>query len=196
MNSKKFKDFVKENQTNEKLKVFMKDILSKMVPAAFNYKTDSKMRDEIKDAVATAIEPILLKYNYIVESESQDEIVEEMEIMENLIQNVKSDEFDGSDPNTIEVWNQGIGGTRSLQLHRKQIVKLLEKMLDEAKSAEKSHKTAYYSIEKILGLADESRLGGVFMKYLKNHQEAVMELESLRKRGGSGKGKTVPRGLI
>jgi len=132
------------------------------------------------------------KYNDFINEDQ----VDEMEIMENLIQNVKSDEFDGSDPNTIEVWNQGIGGTRSLQLHRKQIVKLLEKMLDEAKSAEKSHKNAYYSIDNILSLADESRLGGVFMKYLKNHQEAVMELESLRKRGGSGKGKTVPRGLI
>lgn len=191
MNSKKFKDFVKEDYLDEKLKVFMKDILSKMVPAAFNYKTDSKMRDEIKDAVATAIEPILLKYNYIVESESQDEIV-----IENLIQNLKSDDFDGSNPDTIEVWNQGVGGTRSLQLHRRRIVTLLEQMLKDAKSAEKSHKNAYYSIEKILGLVDETRLGGVFMTYLKNHQAAVMELESLRKRGGSGKGKTVPRGLV
>ena len=191
MNSKKFKDFVNEGQTNEKLKVFMKDILGKMVPAAFNYKTDSKMRDEIKDAVATAIEPILLKYNYIVESESQDEIV-----IENLIQNLKSDDFDGSNPDTIEVWNQGVGGTRSLQLHRKRIVQLLEQMLKDAKMAEKSHKNAYYSIDKILMLADDSRLGGVFMTYLKNHQDAVMELESLRKRGGSGKGKTVPRGLV
>jgi len=191
MNSKKFKDFVKEDYLDEKLKVFMKDILSKMVPAAFNYKTDSKMRDEIKDAVAKAIEPILLKYNYIVESESQDEIV-----IENLIQNLKSDDFDGSNPDTIEVWNQGVGGTRSLQLHRRRIVTLLEQMLKDAKSAEKSHKNAYYSIEKILGLVDETRLGGVFMTYLKNHQAAVMELESLRKRGGSGKGKTVPRGLV
>lgn len=191
MNSKKFKDFVKEDYLDEKLKVFMKDILSKMVPAAFNYKTDSKMRDEIKDAVAKAIEPILLKYNYIVESESQDEIV-----IENLIQNLKSDDFDGSNPDTIEVWNQGVGGTRSLQLHRRRIVTLLEQMLKDAKSAEKSHKNAYYSIEKILGLIDETRLGGVFMTYLKNHQAAVMELESLRKRGGSGKGKTVPRGLV
>lgn len=191
MNSKKFKDFVNEGQTNEKLKVFMKDILGKMVPAAFGYRTDAKMRDEIKNAVAAAIEPILLKYNYIVESENKDELFES-----GLIQNLKSDDFDGADPEKIQVWNAGVGGTRSLQGHRKRIVQLLEQMLKDAKMAEKSHKNAYYSIDKILMLADDSRLGGVFMTYLKNHQDAVMELESLRKRGGSGKGKTVPRGLV
>ena len=191
MKAKKYNDFINEGQTNEKLKIFMKDILGKMVPAAFGYKTDAKMRDEIKDAVANAIEPILLKYNYIVESEGHDELFES-----GLIQNLKSDDFDGADPEKIQIWNAGVGGTRSLQGHRRRIVQQLEQMLKDAKMAEKNHKNAYYSIEKILLLVDETRLGGVFMTYLKNHQDAVMELESLRKRGGSGKGRTVPRGLI
>jgi hypothetical protein len=187
MEAKKYNDFVNENQTNEKLKVFMKDILSKMVPAAFGYKTDAKMRQEIKDAVADAIEPILLKYNYIVESE----IIEE-----NVIQNVQAEDFDGADPDTIEVHNAGVGGVRTLQQHRTKIVKLLEEMLKSAKMAEKNHKLSYYSVDKILSLVDPERLGGVFLPYLRNHQAAVEELENLRKRGGSGKGKTVPKGLL
>jgi hypothetical protein len=165
----------------------MKDILAKMVPAAFGYKTDAKMRQEIKDAVADAIEPILLKYNYIVESE----IIEE-----NVIQNIQSEDFDGADPDTIEVHNAGVGGVRTLQQHRTKIVKLLEEMLKSAKMAEKNHKLSYYNIDKILGLVDPERLGGVFLPYLRNHQAAVEELENLRKRGGSGKGKTVPKGLL
>ena len=191
MNSKKFKDFVNEEHVDEKLKVFMKDIISKMVPAAFGYKTDAKMRDELKTAVADAIEPILKKYNYIVESENNDELFES-----GLIQNLSSDDFDGADPKKIEIWNQGVGGTRTLQGHRKRIVEMLEEMLKNAKMAEKNHKSAHWSIEKIVLLADPSRMGGVFLKYLINHQDAIMELESLRKRGGSGKGRTIPRGLI
>jgi hypothetical protein len=187
MKAKKYNDFVNESQTNEKLKIFMKDILSKMVPAAFGYKTDVKMRQEIKDAVADAIEPILLKYNYIVESE----IIEE-----NVIQNIQAEDFNGADPDTIEVHNAGVGGVRTLQQHRTKIVKLLEQMLKDAKMAEKNHKLSYYSVDKILGLVDPERLGGVFLPYLRNHQAAVEELENLRKRGGSGKGKTVPKGLL
>lgn len=187
MNAKKYDDFVNESQTNEKLKVFMKDILAKMVPAAFNYKTDDKMRQEIKDAVASAIEPILLKYNYIVESE----IIEE-----NVIQNIQSEDFDGADPNTIEIHNAGVGGVRTLQQHRERIVKLLEQMLKDAKMAEKNHKLAYYNVENILSLTDPEKMGGVFLPYLRNHQTAVEELENLRKRGGGGKGKTVPKGLL
>jgi hypothetical protein len=191
MEAKRFEDFVNEDHVDEKLKVFMKDIIGKMVPAAFGYKTDAKMRDELKAAVADAIEPILKKYNYIVESESNDELFEN-----GLIQNLDSDDFDGADPEKIQVWNQGIGGTRSLQGHRKRIVQLLEQMLKDAKMAEKNHKNAYYNIDKILGLANPERMGGVFLPYLKNHQIAIEELENLRKRGGSGKGRTVPRGLI
>lgn len=187
METKKYDDFVNESQTNEKLKVFMKDILAKMIPAAFSYKSDAKMRMELEDAVAKAIEPILVKYNYIVESEM---------IEENVIQNIQSEEFDGSKPDTIEVHNAGVGGVRTLQQHRTKIVKLLEEMLSSAKMAEKNHKLAYYQIDKILGLVDPERLGGVFLPYLRNHQDAVEELENLRKRGGSGKGRTVPKGLL
>ena len=188
MRTKKYNNFVNENQINEKLKVLMKDILAKMIPAAFSYKTDAKMRQEINDAVADAIEPILLKYNYIVESEMIEENY--------IVQNIKSEDFDGADPDTIEVWNAGIGGVRTLQQHREKTVRILEQMLKDAKTAEKNHKLAYYNTDKILSLADPERLGGVFLLYLKNHQTAVEELENLRKRGGSGKGKTVPRGLL
>ena len=54
---------------NEKVKLIMRNILSKMVPAAFGPTTSPKMREEIRDAVEAAIEPILTKYNYVVESE-------------------------------------------------------------------------------------------------------------------------------
>lgn len=72
MKTKKFSEFFNEDSVNEKLKVFMKDILSKMIPAAFGYKSDAKMRMELKDAVAKAIEPILIKYDYIVEGEDHE----------------------------------------------------------------------------------------------------------------------------
>lgn len=191
METKRFNDFIGEERVDEKLKVFMRDILNKMIPAAFSYRSDAKMRAELEDAISAAIEPILKKYDYVVESEGHDELFES-----GLIQNLKSDDFDGADPEKIQIWNAGVGGTRSLQGHRRRIVQQLEQMLKDAKMAEKNHKIAYHSIEKILLLVDETRLGGVFMSYLKNHQDAVMELENLRKRGGSGKGRTVPRGLI
>ena len=62
--------------------------------------------------------------------------------------------------------------------------------------AKKNHKLAHFTIGKILNMADPQSAGGVLLHYLKNHQSAVEELESMRKRGGSGKGKTVPKGLI
>jgi hypothetical protein len=117
-------------------------------------------------------------------------------VNESLIQNIKDPGFDGSDPKAIEVHNQGVGGVRSLQGHRDQIVKLLEQMLKDAKMAQKNHKLAHFSLGKVLSLADPQSLGGVFLAYLKNHQEAVEELESLRRRGGSGPGRTVPKGLV
>jgi hypothetical protein len=188
MEAKKFNDFIGEERVDEKLKMFMDDILAKMIPAAFSYRSNAKMRDELKVAIANAIEPILKKYDIVVEN---NEIVENV-----VLQNINSEEFDGSDPKTIEVWNAGVGGVRTLQQHREQIVKMLEQMLKDAETAEKNHKIAHYSIEKILGLMDEARIGGVFLKYLKNHQAAVEELENMRKRGGSGKNKTIPKGLI
>lgn len=115
---------------------------------------------------------------------------------ESIINNIKDPRFDGSDPASIEVYNQGVGGVRSLQGHRNHIVGLLEKMLKEAKSAQKNHKMAHWHIQKILNLADSDLMSGVFLHYLRNHQAAVEELESVRKRGGSGPGKTIPKGLI
>jgi hypothetical protein len=114
----------------------------------------------------------------------------------NIIQNLKDPSFDGSDPSSIQVHNQGVGGVRSLQGHREQIVRLLEEMLKQAKMAEKNHKLAHFNIGKILNLADPESLGGVFLRYLKNHQMAVEELEQARRRGGSGPGRTVPKGLV
>jgi len=89
-----------------------------------------------------------------------------------------------------------VGGVRTLQGHRDQIVKLLEQMLKDAKMAQKNHKLAHFSLAKVLSLADPQSLGGVLLPYLKNHQTAVEELESLRRRGGRGAGKTIPKGLV
>jgi hypothetical protein len=59
-----------QGRVNEKMKIIMRDVLRKMIPAAFGPNSDAKMRDEIRNAVQDAIEPILLKYNYMVEEES------------------------------------------------------------------------------------------------------------------------------
>jgi hypothetical protein len=117
-------------------------------------------------------------------------------VNEGIVNNIKDPRFDGSDPSSIEVYNQGVGGVRSLQGHRNHIVNLLEEMLKEAKFAQKNHKMAHWHIQKIINLADPDKMAGVFLHYLRNHQAAIEELESVRKRGGSGPGKTIPRGLI
>lgn len=56
-------------EVNEKIKVFMKNIVSKMIPAAFGSTNNAEMKDEMKVAIAAVIEPILRKYDYIVEDE-------------------------------------------------------------------------------------------------------------------------------
>lgn len=116
--------------------------------------------------------------------------------VQNVVQNDKDPNFDGSNPSSIEIHNRGIGGVTSLQGHRDQIVKMLEKMLADAKMAQKNHKLAYYSIAQVLSLADDDRMTGVFLTYLKNHQKAIEELEEIRRKGGSGAGKSIPKGLI
>jgi len=65
---------------NEKVKLIMRNILSKMIPAGFGPSTNPKMREEIRNAVQDVIEPILKKYDYVVESKGNifldyDEIV-------------------------------------------------------------------------------------------------------------------------
>ena len=72
-------DGVEESQVNEKIKLIMRNILTKMIPAAFGPSTNPKMREEIKDAVKTAIEPILMKYDYIVESKESDALAKEID---------------------------------------------------------------------------------------------------------------------
>ena len=72
-------DGIEESQVNEKIKLIMRNILTKMIPAAFGPSTNPKMREEIKDAVKTAIEPILMKYDYIVESKESDALAKEID---------------------------------------------------------------------------------------------------------------------
>lgn len=61
-------ELTEDEQIHEEIKLFMRDILNKMIPAAFGSSFNIKMRDEIKDAVKQAIEPILKKYDYTIES--------------------------------------------------------------------------------------------------------------------------------
>ena len=51
---------IDEGEVNEKVKIFMRNVLSKMIPAAFGPSTNAKMRAELKEAVEKAIEPILI----------------------------------------------------------------------------------------------------------------------------------------
>ena len=68
-----------ESEVNEKMKIIMRNILLKMVPAAFGASSNVKMREEIKDAIAAAIEPILTKYDYVVESKESDALAKEID---------------------------------------------------------------------------------------------------------------------
>ena len=54
-------------QLDERMKILIKNVVSKMVHGAFGPVTNAKMREEMKDAVKAAIEPILKKYDYVVE---------------------------------------------------------------------------------------------------------------------------------
>lgn len=124
--------------------------------------------------------------------ESYDEFLNENQ----YVQNLKDADFDGADPSKIEIHNVGVGGVNSLEGHRRRIVQLLEDMLKSAKAAEKDHKNAHHNIKKVLSLVDPESMSGVLLPYLKNHQAAVEELESIRRRGGGGPGKTIPKGLV
>ena len=53
------------DQVNEAMKVFIKKIVDTMVSSAFSYKSDSKMRKEMKEELENAVIPILKKYGYI-----------------------------------------------------------------------------------------------------------------------------------
>lgn len=72
-------DGIEESQVNEKIKLIMRNILTKMIPAAFGPSTNPKMRQEIKDAVEAAIEPILTKYDYVVESKESEALAKEID---------------------------------------------------------------------------------------------------------------------
>lgn len=184
-------EWIGESYVNEgKVRVFLDKIISSMVEKGLGVAYPHKMREEIKAKIRGVIKDTMEEYDYIM-LESEDTA-----ISENLIQNIDSADFDGADPSKIDVHNQGVGGVHTLQGMRTRIVKLLEEMLKDAKMAEKNHKLAHFSLSKVQGLADPTKMGGVFLKYLENHQAAVEELESIRRRGGSGKGKTIPKGLI
>lgn len=77
---KNFKMYT-EAEVNEKMKVFMNSIIQKMIPAAFGASSNVKMREEMKAAVAAAIEPILKKYDYIVEQEEGRDTLDELNEM-------------------------------------------------------------------------------------------------------------------
>ena len=72
-------DGIEESQVNEKIKIIMRSILNKMIPAGFGPSTNPKMRDEMKVAVQSAIEPILTKYDYVVESKESDALAKEID---------------------------------------------------------------------------------------------------------------------
>ena len=71
-------DGIEESQVNEKMKIIMRSILNKMIPAAFGASSNPKMRDEMKIAVQSAIEPILTKYDYVVESKESDALAKDI----------------------------------------------------------------------------------------------------------------------
>ena len=66
-----YNDTMNEARLNEKVKIMLQNVLSKMIPAGFGVSTSPKMREEMREAVAKAIVPILKDYNYIVQ-ESKD----------------------------------------------------------------------------------------------------------------------------
>ena len=66
-----YNDTMNEARLNEKVKILLQNVLSKMIPAGFGASTSPKMREEMREAVAKAIIPILKDYNYIVQ-ESND----------------------------------------------------------------------------------------------------------------------------
>ena len=66
-----YNDTMNEARLNEKVKIMLQNVLSKMIPAGFGASTSPKMREEMREAVAKAIVPILKDYNYIVQ-ESKD----------------------------------------------------------------------------------------------------------------------------
>ena len=70
---------LKESELNEKMKIIMRSILNKMIPAAFGASSNPKMRDEMRDAIQAAIEPILTKYEYLVESKESDALAKEID---------------------------------------------------------------------------------------------------------------------
>lgn len=67
--TRKANESLNEEEVNEKIKLIMRNVLSKMIPAAFGASTNPRMRAELKDAVEAAIEPILKKYDYVIENE-------------------------------------------------------------------------------------------------------------------------------
>lgn len=61
------------NEINERVLLIMKDVVSKMIGTGFSYKTSPKLKEELKDAIAAAITPILKKYDYAVQESKVNE---------------------------------------------------------------------------------------------------------------------------
>jgi len=116
-------------------------------------------------------------------------------IEESLVQNWNDDKFDASKPDTVQVYNEGVGGVQSLQGMRNKVVSVLEECLKRAKAAQKDNSGAYSDFKQILALVDPKAATGILIPYLKNHQTAIEELEEKRKKGGKFANK-IPKNII
>ena len=76
-------------ELNERIKIIVRDVINKMVRGGFGPRTPVQMRDEIKDKLASVIKPILNKYDYITENES-DSLKEDQMVSQQTLNKIKS----------------------------------------------------------------------------------------------------------
>lgn len=67
-----------EDVVNEKMKVFLKKIISDMVSGAFGIRSSIKMKDELASKMEDVVKDVLIKYDYIVESKEADALAKEI----------------------------------------------------------------------------------------------------------------------
>lgn len=68
-----------ESNVNEKMKVFLNKIVSNMVSGAFGIGSSPKMRDELSAKIEDSVKEILIKYDYVVESNASDALAKEID---------------------------------------------------------------------------------------------------------------------
>jgi hypothetical protein len=76
-------------ELNERIKIIVRDVINKMVRGGFGPRTPVQMRDEIKAKLAAVIKPILNKYDYITENES-DSLKEDQMVSQQILNKIKS----------------------------------------------------------------------------------------------------------